>query len=135
MSRDAATRFWEKVERTPTCWLWMGGENGNGYGRFSVDGRLVYAHRWAYASAQGPIPAGRVVDHLCRVPRCVRPSHLELVEKGENTARGTLGFKFDGTCRAGLHDVTQESAVYVRPGGGRRCRACHYENNKKGAAA
>lgn len=134
MSRDPARRFWDKVEKTDDCWLWHGAENGRGYGRFSVAGRLVYAHRWSYELAHGALPAGQVIDHLCRNPRCVRPSHLQLVTQGENTSRGRLGFKFDGTCRSGRHDVSSEGAIYTRPNGGRRCRACHYEKNKGYAA-
>jgi hypothetical protein len=134
MSRDIAARFWAKVEKSETCWLWIGAENGRGYGRFSIDGRLVYAHRWSYEMNAGPIPAGLVVDHLCREPRCVRVEHLELVPQGENTARGPLGFKFDGTCRSGRHNIADPAAVYVQPNGKQRCRACHYENNKRGAA-
>lgn len=125
MKRAVDARFWDKVDKTGLCWLWTGGQNGRGYGRFSVDGRLVYAHRWAYEQANGAIGDGSVIDHLCREPRCVRPDHLEPVAHGENTSRGPLGFKFDGTCRSGRHDVTDPRAVYVQPGGKRRCRACH----------
>jgi hypothetical protein len=32
---DAKTRFWEKVDKTDSCWNWIAGK-GKGYGYFSV---------------------------------------------------------------------------------------------------
>lgn len=34
-----------------------------------------------------PIPPGHQVDHLCFVPPCVEPSHLEAVTPAENRSR------------------------------------------------
>ncbi len=41
--------FWSKVTRPigEGCWLWTGPTNGKGYGRFSVNGKQVGAHRFA----------------------------------------------------------------------------------------
>lgn len=84
---DAATRFWAKVEKTDTCWLWTAALV-KGYGRFyDTDMRPVGAHRWAYELLVGPIPEGLTIDHLCRVRRCVNPDHLEVVTQRENVAR------------------------------------------------
>ncbi len=46
------------------------------------------AHRWFYEQAKGPIPDGLSIDHLCRVPPCVNPDHLEAVSHTENVRRG-----------------------------------------------
>lgn len=69
------------------CWAWTGSLNGDGYGKVRVGGRLVLAHRLAYETCVGPIPAGLVVDHLCNNRACVRPSHLEPVTQAVNLAR------------------------------------------------
>lgn len=94
--RPEAERFWEKVEKTETCWLWTGAISGRtGYGSFVLapleDGsrKRVGAHRWAYQDEMGPVPEGLVLDHLCCVRRCVNPSHLEPVTYSVNALRGT----------------------------------------------
>ena len=87
-SRPLAERFWEKVEKTETCWLWKGGKSGPGYGVIWADGRLAPAHRVSLILAGSPPPAELEVDHLCRVPLCVRPDHLEAVTHAENLRRG-----------------------------------------------
>lgn len=83
-------RFAAKVDVRPGgCWLWSAAvDKTTGYGKFYADGKVVNAHRWAYLNLVGPIPDGYTVDHLCRVRRCVRPSHLEAVTARENLLRG-----------------------------------------------
>ena len=70
------------------CVLFTGADNGNGYGQFSSRGKNGYAHRYAWTREHGEIPAGLTVDHLCRVRRCVRTDHMELVTAVENFQRG-----------------------------------------------
>jgi hypothetical protein len=40
-----------------------------------------------YERKIGPIPQGWEIDHLCGVPACVNPRHLEAVEPFENLRR------------------------------------------------
>ena len=87
---SASDRFWSKVEKSETCWLWTGAKINSGYGLFSVNDRRVLAHRFAYELLIGPIPAGLTVDHLCYIRACIRPDHLEAVTMGENTRRARL---------------------------------------------
>jgi hypothetical protein len=81
-------RFWAKVNKTETCWLWTGATSGNGYGVFGVTRKMVMAHRWLYEHEIAPIPNERDLDHLCRVRLCVNPAHLEPVSRRENLLRG-----------------------------------------------
>lgn len=46
------------------------------------------AHVFNWELTNGPVPSGLELDHLCRVPRCVNPDHLEPVTCAENQQRG-----------------------------------------------
>lgn len=88
---DDQARFWSKVVKTDSCWVWTGSKNSLGYGQIVIggaSGRKVKAHRYAYESVIGPIPDGLELDHLCSNPSCVNPAHLEPVTHLENVRRG-----------------------------------------------
>ena len=50
-------RFWVKVEKTESCWLWTAGQI-KGYGEFRHNGTVVYAHRYAYEQTGRPDSGG-----------------------------------------------------------------------------
>jgi hypothetical protein len=83
-----ADRFWSKVDKTDSCWLWRGAVQSRGYGHLQIYGNSVLAHRHSWALVNGAIPRGAVIDHRCRVRQCVNPAHMELVTPRENTMRG-----------------------------------------------
>lgn len=68
------------------CHHWTGSKNPRGYGKFRLGRRVVKAHRFAYERTKGFIPDGIQVDHVCRVPPCVNPDHLQLVTQQQNLA-------------------------------------------------
>lgn len=135
---SVSERFWMKVEKTETCWQWIGGKS-HGYGCFNDGDSTKGAHRVAWQLTRGAIPAGMVLDHLCRNTLCVNPDHLEVVTRGENTRRGILSYALRDQCASG-HDVTDPANVYVRPNGAHDCRACirdrvrRYRQRKRVAA-
>jgi hypothetical protein len=68
---------------------------------------------------------GLVIDHLCRVPLCVNPEHLEPVTLRENILRGeSLSARRarQTHCKHG-HEFTAAN-TYVTVKGQRYCRAC-----------
>ena len=121
-------RFWAKVEKTDTCWLWTGRQAPDGYGTFW--GRVTtHVHRFAYITLRGPIPLGMQVDHLCKVRHCVNPDHLEAVSPRENTRRSAgapAANVLKTHCPRG-HEYDLVN-TYVDRRGRRSCRACNTEN-------
>lgn len=77
-------RFWEKVEKGPACWEWMGCKHPSGRGMIRVGGMPKYAHRVSLELSGQVIPQGREVDHICMNPSCVRPDHLRVATRKQN---------------------------------------------------
>lgn len=78
-------RFWAKVEQAETgCWLWTGSSIRLGYGMFHLDGKMRMAHRVAFAALAADLPPSLDIDHMCRVPACVNPAHLQAVTTKQN---------------------------------------------------
>lgn len=82
-------RFWGKVNFAgrDDCWLWTGGKDTYGYGRFGITHRrMIGAHKMAYMLANGliEIPKGGIICHHCDNPPCCNPRHLYLGDKSSN---------------------------------------------------
>lgn len=118
---SADDRFFSKVYFTSDCWIWIAGKMYGGYGTFYLDGKRHPAHRVMYEAVVGPIGEGLELDHLCRNPACVNPSHLEPVTHKENVRRGLKG-RMVTVCSHG-HAYTPEN-TYFLPDGRRMCRSC-----------
>lgn len=126
-----AERFWTKVDKGDDCWMWTAARSGDGYGHIKIDGRNVKAHRVAYELEVGAIPDGLDIDHLCRVPLCVNPAHMEPVTRRTNTLRG-FGIQARNArkthCKHG-HPFDEEN-TYVHDGR-RICRTCNRDRTKR----
>jgi hypothetical protein len=102
------------------CWLWTGPVNLQGYGCFG--GRQA-AHVHSYERTKGPVPEGLELDHLCRVPCCINPDHLEAVTRKENLHRSPIWNGNKTHCSKG-HEYTTENTYYITAKNGRNCREC-----------
>lgn len=122
--RPTINRFCDLIEYSSDgCWLWTGFTDTAGYSRFSPgDGnrKTCHAHIFSYEHFIGPVPQGKELDHLCRIRRCVNPTHLEPVTHLVNMRRGSHATKTH--CKQG-HPLSGEN-LYLAPNGCRRCRTC-----------
>lgn len=104
-----------------------------------VDYRLRHTHIWAYEAWIGPVPHGLELDHLCRIPSCCRPDHLEPVTHQVNVLRGTgvaAANAIKTACPAGHEYTADNTYLRKKPNGrtARRCRTCVLIQNAASAS-
>lgn len=125
----AEDRFWSKVQKGPTCWMWTGAKT-KGYGKFFLNGKNIRAHRFSFELV-AKIPYGLSIDHLCRVTACVNPAHLEAVTTRENNLRGNTpaGINSKKTKCLHGHEYSPKNTLRGRNRFGfhRQCRTCDRE--------
>lgn len=85
LSPSDSMRFFKKVNKTDSCWLWTGVlTRKNGYGRFRFKRGFKCVHRISWTLANGAIPIGMRVLHRCDNPPCLRPDHLYIGTQRDN---------------------------------------------------
>ncbi len=120
-------RFWKKVNKTASCWIWTGCRTLAGYGHIRLHGRkspMVYAHRFSYESTFGSIPDGKELDHLCRNTLCVNPNHLEPVSHRQNMLRGNTFGSLNAMKTHCPNGHAYEGENLIVDGAKRKCRLC-----------
>jgi len=123
-------RFWDKVIKTDTCWLWMG-KIDDGYGRFHTAGKYYLVHRMSFVVLKQKLQENTQVDHLCKVRNCLNPDHLDEVTSKENTRRGLAKiYNTDpNKCPYG-HDYDGEIAGKAEGSIYKVCRKCQIRRSK-----
>ena len=126
----AEQRFWAKVDKTDTCWLWTG-KLLKKYSQFWYEGKVTSGHRASYRMFKGDIPEGLHIDHLCKVCHCVNPDHLEAVTPRENLMRSdnqVAGYAIATHCIRG-HEFNEENTYNWR--NKRMCRPCMNASSRR----
>lgn len=114
-----------------SCWIWGKSKNNMGYGVMGssrMKPRTFLAHRVAYQMFVGDIPKGLVLDHKCKTPLCVNPTHLDPVTQKENMHRG------NGPCainKRKAHCPCGDEYNHITPQGKRCCTKCRLKYNQK----
>ena len=109
-------KFFKKVNKTESCWLWTGSINGGGYGTFKYLDTIQNAHRAGWRIIKGEIPKGLLVLHKCDVRNCVNPDHLflgtylENIEDMMNKGRGN----FVRGKNHGLSKLNEKEVIEIR---------------------
>ncbi len=116
------SRFWAKVLRTPSCWLWTAAKAPQGYGRFNMNRKLDGAHR-TVLGLHGVKTPGFVPDHLCEIRNCVHFDHLDFVSHGENLRRAAEKRGQVSHCKYG-HEYTPDNTTKIKGSIRRNCRQC-----------
>lgn len=117
--REAAIR--SRVRKETQHWYWTGYKDKKGCGWYS--GRPAHVLIWEME--RGPVPAGKQLDHLCRIHDCVRPECLEPVTQQENINRG-IGIPVINRAKTHCpanHEYAGEN-LYIGRDGSRYCRQC-----------
>lgn len=116
------------------CLLWAGYRNHLGYGRTKVGRRNALTHRIIWEDANGPVPDGLEIDHICIRRHCVELDHLRLVDRRTNIVENN-NRTLPMFCKRG-HRFDAEN-TYVAPSSPnkRGCRACERERQARRYAA
>lgn len=101
-----------KLNPESGCIEWQR-NTSNKYGRISINGRSVTAHRAAYELAYGEIADGRFILHSCDNPRCVNVEHLREGSHLENMNDRTIRSRLAHSERSGMAKLNRSSVLYI----------------------
>jgi hypothetical protein len=113
-------RFWSKVDikSEDECWLWKAHCNPDGYGRFSINGKVILAHRFVWTLYHGDIKEGLCILHTCDIRPCCNPNHLwdgtnadntnDMIIKGRQRPGSLIG------SRNASHKLNEEDVICIR---------------------
>jgi hypothetical protein len=113
-------RFMKHVHPEPNsgCWLWAGGINRYGYGKFSVTrSKANVAYRVSYRIFVEEPPEGAHICHKCDNKLCVNPDHLFLGNHAINMHDAKIKGRMHPGEKHGLAKLTKDAVLDIRSSG------------------
>lgn len=139
-------RFFKKVKKTKSCWLFLGLLTQKGYGTMHLTlpnnkSKRFLAHRVVLLLKGFKINNGYVVDHICRVRNCVNPKHLRIVTHKQNAIENSYSQAAINSkkkvCLNGHPFNKENTRIRYKSNGQfkqRVCKKCRKVNNPQGLA-
>lgn len=84
-ARDIEEAFSLGTEWKNECLIWVRSKTSWGYGQIKFQGKLHFAHIYAWERVNGVVPPGMKVDHKFHCdPACCNVEHLRLATHSQN---------------------------------------------------
>lgn len=117
-----ADRFWKYVEKSDGCWTWTGSRHRGGYGQINSSQnnstgerhQPMPASRASWLVHFGEIGDGLEVCHRCDNPPCVRPDHLFLGTRQQNSEDKVRKGRQARGERSGVAKLTADQVIEIR---------------------
>ncbi len=117
--------FWEKIEKTDECWLWIASRNLKGYGYFNLwnnpNRKKFLSHRLTFMLENGFVDRTNLILHSCDTPNCVNPAHLRIGTYLDNTNDARIRGRLTVGTRNGMVKLTQDDVDFIRSSTLRGC--------------
>src|SRR3990167_3507275 len=125
LERRRQQLFWEKVDKSGECHIWIGLLTDKGYGKLTYRNKTERAHVVSFIINTGRRPVN-IILHKCHNKRCVKFEHLKDGTVKENNSTNLPR----QLCYRG-HLLSKENTL-IQQNGQRKCKICtHKMENRR----